>query len=194
MIRFFDIIFSLVGLVLLFPVFILIALMIVLDSKGNVFFIQTRVGKNNADFRLYKFRTMHPATEGSGSLTVGEADKRITWTGRFLRKYKLDELAQLFNVLKGEMSFVGPRPEVRKYVDLYSDEQKKVLAVRPGITDFASIEFINENEILGKTSDPEQTYIAEVMPEKIRINMKYINNPGIRNYFIIIGKTLRHII
>jgi lipopolysaccharide/colanic/teichoic acid biosynthesis glycosyltransferase len=194
MIRFFDIFFSLIGLVLLIPVFIIIALMIVLDSKGNVFFIQKRVGKNNVDFRLFKFRTMYPGTEGSGSLTVGKADKRITRAGRFLRKYKLDELAQLINVLKGEMSFVGPRPEVRKYVELYSEEQKKVLAVRPGITDFASIEYFNENEILGKSSDPEKTYTGEVMPEKIRINMKYINNPGIRNYFIIIGKTLRHII
>lgn len=194
MIRFFDILFSLVGLILLIPVFIIISLMIILDSKGNVLFIQTRVGKNNTDFRLLKFRTMHPGAEGSGSLTVGKADERITRTGRFLRKYKLDELAQLINVLKGEMSFVGPRPEVRKYVDLYSDEQKKVLAVRPGITDFASIEYINENEILRKSPDPEKTYLEEVMPEKIRINMKYINNPGILNYLIIIGKTLMHII
>lgn len=194
MIRFFDTFFSLIGLVLLLPVFIIISLMIKLNSKGNVFFIQTRVGKNNTDFRLCKFRTMDPGAERSGSLTVGKSDKRITRTGRFLRKYKLDELPQLINVLKGEMSFVGPRPEIRKYVDLYSDEQKKVLTVRPGITDFASIEYFNENEILGESTDPEMTYIGEIMPEKIRINMRFINDPGIGNYFKIIRKTLQHLI
>jgi lipopolysaccharide/colanic/teichoic acid biosynthesis glycosyltransferase len=194
MIRFFDILFSFFGLILLLPFFIIISLLILLDSKGPVLFLQRRVGKNNRDFRLIKFRTMRPGAEKAGSLTIGEGDTRITRTGRFLRKYKLDELPQLVNVLKGEMSFVGPRPEVRKYVDLYTEEQKKVLAVRPGITDFASIEYINENEILGHSPDPEKTYIEKVMPEKIRINMRFINSPGIRSYLTIIGKTLRHLI
>ena len=155
-IRLFDFILSLLGLILLFPFFIIIAFLIVIDSGGSVFFKQSRVGKDNRDFQLLKFRTMKKGAEKSGLLTVGENDSRITRVGFFLRKYKLDELPQLVNVLKSEMSVVGPRPEVRKYVELYSTEQRKVLTVKPGITDFASIEYSNENELLGKSEQPDK--------------------------------------
>ena len=147
MIRFFDIIFSFLGLILAFPVMLIVSLSIIVDSRGGIFFLQTRVGKNGTDFRLIKFRTMVTGAEKQGGLTVGKRDGRITGIGYFLRKCKLDEIPQLINVLKGDMSLVGPRPEIRKYVKMYSADQKKVLSVRPGITDYASIEYINENEI-----------------------------------------------
>ena len=190
MIRFFDLILSLLGLVLLIPLFLVISILIVLDSKGGILFLQKRVGKNNADFRLVKFRTMFTGSEKKSSLTVGNKDRRITHAGALLRKYKLDELPQLINVLAGDMSMVGPRPEVRKYVELYTDEQKKVLFVKPGITDYASIEYINENELLANSADPEITYIRQIMPAKLELNLKYLQNPGIKNYFKIIGRTL----
>ena len=188
-IRLFDFILSLLGLILLFPFFIIIAFLIVIDSGGSVFFKQSRVGKDNRDFQLLKFRTMKKGAEKSGLLTVGENDSRITRVGFFLRKYKLDELPQLVNVLKSEMSVVGPRPEVRKYVELYSTEQRKVLTVKPGITDFASIEYSNENELLGKSEQPDKTYAEDIMPAKIKLNMKFIEHPTMSNYFKIIGKT-----
>lgn len=144
---------------------------------------------NNRDFILLKFRTMKTASESSGLITVGVKDPRITKVGYFLRKYKLDELPQLVNVLQGDMSLVGPRPEVRKYVSLYSAEQMKVLSVKPGITDFASIEYSNENHILGKSTDPDKIYIEEIMPAKIELNMKFIEHPTVSNYFLIIFKT-----
>lgn len=194
MIRFFDILFSLVGLIILFPVFLVIAICIVLDSKGGVFYKQTRVGKDGVDFKLFKFRTMAAGSDKKGLITVGMQDNRITKVGRFLRKHKLDELPQFINVLKGDMSLVGPRPEVRKYVDLYTEEQRKVLSVRPGITDYASIEYINENEILGKSSDPDKDYINIVMPDKIRYNMKYINNRSLKEYFKVIFLTIKKIV
>ena len=190
LIRFFDFAFALCGLVILLPCFIIIALLVFFDSPGNVIYRQKRVGKNNRDFFLLKFRTMNMNADQSGLLTVGKKDSRITRTGHFLRRYKLDELPQLVNVLKGEMSLVGPRPEVRKYVQLYSPEQMKVLAVKPGITDFASIEYSNENEILDRANDPEATYIEKIMPSKILINMKYIKKPSLQNYFLIIFKTV----
>lgn len=193
MIRFFDLLLSFLGLILLSPLFIVLSVIIPLNSKGGVLFFQTRVGKNGHDFRLVKFRTMHGGAEKGGSLTIGENDKRITRAGRWLRKYKLDELAQLFNVLAGDMSIVGPRPEVRKYVELYTEEQRKVLEVRPGLTDYASIDYIRENEILNRASDPEQTYIHEIMPAKLELNLKYLSKPGLRSYFKIIGKTLTRI-
>jgi len=193
MTRFFDLLFSFLGLILLFPVFLVIALIIIAGSGGGAFFFQSRVGKNNRDFRLIKFRTMKTGSEKKGSLTVGSADSRITNAGLFLRKYKLDELPQLINVLKGDMSLVGPRPEVRKYVQLYSPEQLQVLEVRPGITDYASLEYFNENEILAQSSDPEKTYISEIMPAKLELNRKYLENPGMRNYFSILGKTIQRI-
>jgi lipopolysaccharide/colanic/teichoic acid biosynthesis glycosyltransferase len=186
--RLFDILFSIIGICLLFPVFIIISIG-VLFSKGPIFYSQIRVGKNNSDFKLLKFRTMRTGSDKKGLLTVGGKDPRITPIGYYLRKYKLDELPQLFNVLIGEMSLVGPRPEVRKYVDMYSEAQKNVLTVRPGITDYASIMFRNENELLAKASEPEKYYIEEIMPEKLRINLEYINNNHLFKDVVIIFQT-----
>lgn len=194
MIRFFDFILSLVGLVLLAPIFIVLAIWIKIDSKGPVFYKQVRVGRNGIDFGLFKFRSMVVDADKKGLITVGGRDPRITRSGYFIRKYKLDELPQLINVLVGDMSLVGPRPEVRKYVELYTDEQQKVLSVKPGITDYASIEYMDENEILGKSNDPEKTYIEEIMPEKIKYNMKYIQNKNVSEYFKIIFLTLFKIV
>ncbi len=194
MTRFFDLLFSFLGLILLIPVFLIIAIFILADSGTPVFFRQSRVGRGNRDFFLLKFRTMRSGAELGGSLTVGSSDSRITRTGLFLRKYKLDELPQLFNVLKGDMSLVGPRPEVRKYVDLYTPEQLSVLQLRPGITDYASLEYFSENELLGKAVDPEQTYIREIMPAKLALNRRYIENPGLGNYFLILIKTMLRIV
>lgn len=194
MIRFFDFILSLVGLVVLAPIFIVLSIWIKIDSKGPVFYKQVRVGQNGIDFGLFKFRSMVVDADKKGLITVGGRDPRITRSGYFIRRYKLDELPQLINVLVGDMSLVGPRPEVRKYVDLYTDEQQKVLSVKPGITDYASIEYMDENEILGKSSDPEKTYIEEIMPEKIKYNMKYIQNKNVAEYFKIIFLTLLKIV
>ena len=194
MIRFFDFILSLVGLVVLAPILIVLAIWIKIDSKGPVFYKQVRVGQNGIDFGLFKFRSMVVDADKKGLITVGGRDPRITRSGYFIRKYKLDELPQLINVLVGDMSLVGPRPEVRKYVNLYTDEQQKVLSVKPGITDYASIEYMDENEILGKSSDPEKTYIEEIMPEKIKYNMKYIQNKNVSEYFKIIFLTLLKIV
>lgn len=193
--RFFDILFSLLGLVFLSPLFLIITLLIKLESHGNAFFKQIRVGEKGKHFNLLKFRTMVIDAEKKGlQLTVGKKDKRITKVGYFLRKYKLDELPQLINVLKGEMSIVGPRPEVPKYVNLYTTEQRKVLDGKPGISDYASIEFINENEILAKAENPEQIYINEIMPAKIRLNLKYIENRNLKEYFKIIFYTFYQIL
>jgi lipopolysaccharide/colanic/teichoic acid biosynthesis glycosyltransferase len=194
MIRFLDFFFSFFGLILLMPIFLIIGVVIIFDSRrGGIFYTQERVGKNNRDFRLIKFRSMYPGADRQGGLTVGKYDRRITRSGRFLRKYKLDELPQLINVLKGEMSLVGPRPELRKYVDLYSEDQKKVLEVRPGITDIASLEYINENELLGASADPEQTYIDLIMPAKLQLNRKFLEDSSLRSYFRTIGLTLKKI-
>lgn len=191
--RLFDIIFSLAGIVLLLPFFLLISLVIALSSRGGVFYVQKRVGKDGKDFSLFKFRTMYTGADSKGLLTVGAKDSRVTRAGYFLRKYKLDELPQLFNVLFGSMSLVGPRPEVRKYVELYNDEQKKVLSVKPGITDYASIEYSNENEILALSSTPEQTYISEIMPRKLDLNLKYIREKGVLTDLKIIFRTITKI-
>lgn len=187
--RIFDIIVSLIGIILLLPFYILISISIKLESKGPVFFKQVRVGKNNLDFNLYKFRSMLVDTEKKGQLTIGMRDPRITRVGYFLRKFKLDELPQLYNVLKGDMSLVGPRPEVRKYVALYNNEQKKVLSIRPGITDYASIRYFNENEILGKSENPEQAYINEIMPEKLNLNLTYVTSNNVFTDLKIITST-----
>jgi lipopolysaccharide/colanic/teichoic acid biosynthesis glycosyltransferase len=189
-IRFCDIVLSIVAILVLLPLFCVVAIWITIDSQGGVFYVQPRVGLNRRDFSLYKFRSMRVASDTMGLLTVGDRDPRITRSGYFLRKYKVDELPQLFNVLIGDMSFVGPRPEVRKYVQLYNDEQLKVLNVRPGITDEASIAFRNENEILAKSNNPELTYIEEIMPEKIALNKKFIDNPSIFNYLKTIIRTI----
>ena len=193
--RIFDIISSIVALSIGLPFFILIAFLIVIDSKGGVFFIQQRVGKNNRNFGLFKFRTMRSDSEKAGQITVGGKDPRITKIGYFLRKFKLDEFPQLINVIQGDMSIIGPRPEVRRYVDMYSKEQLKVLSVRPGLSDFASIEYINENELLGKSDNPEKTYVEEIMPAKLQLNLKYIEQKSfgtdIKLIFKTIGKILK---
>lgn len=191
--RLFDILFSLVFLILFLPFFLVISILIILDSKGGAFFRQVRVGKNERTFKLWKFRTMRPMSESAGQITVGMRDPRITNIGYFLRKYKLDELPQLINILVGEMSVVGPRPEVPKYVEMYSEEQKKVLSVRPGLTDFASIDFVNENEILAKSEDPEKAYIEEIMPLKLNLNLKYISEMSLSTDFKIIFGTIKAI-
>ncbi|CAN5830650.1 sugar transferase [soil metagenome] len=190
MIRLCDIIFSFFGLLILSPLLLLIIIWVRIDSRGPIFYRQVRVGLNDHDFRLLKFRSMHINADKAGLLTVGGRDSRITNAGYYLRKFKLDELPQLVNVLFGQMSLVGPRPEVRKYVDLYSPLQKKVLTVRPGITDMASIAYKNENELLAASAEPEKTYIEEVMPEKIKLNMLFIEKPTLANYFKIIFKTV----
>lgn len=192
--RLFDISCSTLGLVILSPVFLLVALLIKLESNGPVLFFQTRVGLNNKDFKLFKFRSMFMDAEKRGQLTVGMRDPRITRVGYYLRKFKLDELPQLLNVIKGDMSLVGPRPEVRKYVNLYNTRQMQVLAVRPGITDYASIKFINENELLAKASDPEAFYISDIMPQKLELNLSYINQKGILKDILLIIKTFLKII
>ncbi len=187
--RIFDIVSSLIVILLGLPFFILVAIVILLTSKGGVFFVQERVGKNNVDFNLIKFRTMRPDSEKSGQITVGGRDPRITSIGYFLRKFKLDEFPQLINVLKGDMSIIGPRPEVRKYVDLYNEEQLKVLSAKPGLSDYASIEYINENELLGQSEDPEKTYIEEVMPAKLKLNLKYIEDQSMATDIKLIFST-----
>lgn len=191
--RTFDIVFSFFGLMALFPFFLFIGIWILIDSPGGIFYRQIRVGRNNRDFRLWKFRSMRPDSDKKGLLTVGGRDPRITNSGYFIRKYKIDELPQLINVLTGDMSFVGPRPEVRKYVDLYNEEQKRVLLVRPGITDIASLEYFEENELLGKSSDPERTYIDEIMPAKLKLNLQYIDKANLATDLNMIFKTIARI-
>jgi lipopolysaccharide/colanic/teichoic acid biosynthesis glycosyltransferase len=191
--RIFDFIFSLIGIVILLPIFLVISILIIFTSGLPIFYFQKRVGKGNLNFSLYKFRTMRTDADKHGLLTVGGRDPRITSFGYYLRKYKLDELPQLFNVLFGSMSFVGPRPEVRKYVDLYNEEQKKVLNVKPGITDYASLEYFNENELLGTSKDPENIYINEVMPAKLELNKKYIIESGLLTDLKIIFRTINKI-
>jgi lipopolysaccharide/colanic/teichoic acid biosynthesis glycosyltransferase len=192
--RLFDLMITLPMLLLVSPFFLIIALLIKIGSNGPVFYKQTRVGLNNNDFKIFKFRTMHINADKAGLLTVGGRDPRVTPIGFFLRKYKLDELPQLLNVLFGSMSLVGPRPEVRKYVDLYNAEQQKVLTVKPGITDYASIEYSEENDLLAKSSDPEKTYIEEIMPAKLLLNQKYIAEKSIITDIKIIWMTATKII
>lgn len=191
--RLVDFLFSFMGLVLLTPVLAIIALLIILDSKGPILYKQIRVGKNNADFRLLKFRTMGVDSDKIGLLTVGR-DSRITRVGYWLRKYKIDEIPQLINVLVGEMSLVGPRPEVRKYVELYTPEQLMVLSVKPGITDWASIQFSEENALLGEASDAEQLYIKDIMPLKLKLNIEYVRNNDLLTDLKIIITTIRKIL
>lgn len=194
MIRFCDIVFSFFGLLLLSPLFLIVALWIVIDNPGPIFYRQQRVGKDGHDFGLLKFRSMRVGADKMSLITIGDRDPRVTRAGYYFRKYKLDELPQLWNVFIGDMSLVGPRPEVRRYVDLYTAEQRKVLAVRPGITDYASIEYIDENRLLAQSSDPDKTYIEEIMPAKIALNMRYINHQSLGEYFKIIFLTFANII
>ena len=194
MIRFFDIIFSIIGLVILSPIFIVLYLLIRIESKGGGFYSQERIGKNGKPFKLYKFRSMRIGSDKKGLITIGEKDNRITKTGFILRKYKLDELPQLWNVFIGDMSLVGPRPEVKKYTDLYTEEQKQVLQVRPGITDWASIKYVDENKILGEAKDPDEAYVNLIMPNKIKLNMVYIQHRTLGEYFKIIFTTFKEIV
>lgn len=178
--RLFDLFVSIIGLVLLFPLFVIISVWIKLDSPGPFLYKQKRVGKANKDFVLYKFRSMTMGSQDMSLITIGRRDSRVTKSGYFIRKFKLDEIPQLINIFLGDMSLVGPRPEVRKYVELYNHEQLKVLSVLPGITDPASILYRNENELLGISNEPEKYYIEVIMPEKLQHSLDYINN---RNFF-----------
>lgn len=188
--RLFDIISSGIGLLCLAPVFVVMAIWIKLDSRGPVFYRQTRVGRYGRDFRIFKFRSMRVGSDKGRQITVGERDPRITRFGYFIRRYKIDELPQLINVFLGDMSIVGPRPEVRKYVDLYSEEQRKVFQVRPGITDLASIKYRNENELLSQVDDPDTYYIDVIMPDKLAINLEYIRHQSFMGDIKIIFNTL----
>lgn len=188
--RLFDIVFSLLALIILLPFLIIVSIWIILDSRGGILYSQERVGRCNRNFKLLKFRSMRPDADKKGLLTIGGRDPRITRAGYYLRKTKLDELPQLFNILSGQMSIVGPRPEVRKYVDLYNAEQLKVLDARPGLTDYASLEYINESEILSTHEDPEKAYIEIIMPAKLELNLKYIRERSMEKDIQIILKTV----
>ena len=192
--RFLDITISFFGILILLPVIAIIAILVKIGSKGPIIYKQRRVGIGNIDFDIYKFRTMYLNSDKKGLLTVGDKDPRVTPIGFYLRKLKLDELPQLFNVLFGDMSLVGPRPEVRKYVNYYSEEDMSVLNVRPGITDYASIEFRNENEMLKGCDNPDQKYIEEILPIKLDLNKKYIQNKSFLTDIKIICLTIISIV
>ncbi|MBS1494875.1 MAG: sugar transferase [Bacteroidetes bacterium] len=194
MIRFFDLLISFLGLILFSPILVIASLLIIIDSKLPVLYKQSRVGLLNRDFELYKFRTMKVNSGNNSFLTSDPEANRITSAGKVLRKFKIDELPQLWNVLKGDMSFVGPRPELRKYVNLYTEQQKEILKVKPGITDYATIKFINEEELLAKSDNPEKLYINKILPEKILLNRLYLNNIKVTEYFKIIFLTIYYII
>lgn len=194
MIRFCDILFSATALILFSPLFLFLSIAIFLDSKGPVFYFQERIGKNAIPFKVMKFRSMKLDADKHGLLTTSNFDSRITKIGLILRKYKLDELPQLINVVKGEMSLVGPRPEVAKYVAHYSEKDLEILGIRPGITDLASIVFVNENEILSKSENPEKTYIDEILPKKLKLNHYYFENRSLKVYFELIMKTISKIL
>lgn len=189
----FDIILSLFGLMILLPFMLITAIFIKLDSKGPVFFKQIRVTKGGREFKIFKYRTMKVGSDKYSQITVGK-DNRITGIGSFLRKYKLDEIPQLINVLIGDMSLVGPRPEVPKYVVLYTDEQKEILKIRAGITDYASIEFSDENDLLASEKDPEKAYIEKIMPKKIELNKKYLSEISVLTDIKIILLTIKKIL
>jgi len=189
-IRFFDILIACFLVILLSPLLLIVVLLIKISSKGPVIFCQQRVGKNDVDFTLYKFRTMYVDAERQSAITIGNRDSRITRIGYFLRRYKIDELPQLYNVLKNDMSIVGPRPELRKYVAIYTKEQRKVLLLKPGITDYASIHYRHESELLATQADPDAFYIKEILPVKIQLNNQYASKRNLRVYFVIIFNTL----
>ncbi len=192
--RLFDLVVSTIILLVFLPFGILLAIAILLESRGGVFYRQERVGRLGKTFRLWKFRTMRVNADKLGKLTVGMRDPRITRVGYFIRKVKLDEFPQFLNVLSGEMSIVGPRPEVQEYVDLYTADQREILNVKPGITDYASLEYFKENELLGKAENPRETYINEIMPAKIELNKKYIAKPTLGTDISIMWKTFLKII
>ncbi|MFN5318554.1 MAG: sugar transferase [Bacteroidia bacterium] len=192
--RAFDLLLSAFGLLLISPLLLVCGAWVLLDSRGPVFYSQDRVGRKGAIFKLIKFRSMKSGSDRSGLLTVGGRDARITRSGYYLRKYKLDELPQLFNVLMGDMSLVGPRPEVPKYVALYTPQQLEVLSLKPGITDWASLKYFDENELLGNAENPEQVYIEEIMPAKLSINLEYVKNRSLLGDCEIILLTLLRIV
>jgi lipopolysaccharide/colanic/teichoic acid biosynthesis glycosyltransferase len=192
--RFFDLVTSGLGLLVLSPLFLVLAVWIKCDSAGPVFYRQVRVGRNNRDFRLYKFRSMRVGSDRKGLITIGGHDPRVTRSGYYIRRYKLDELPQLINVFVGDMSLVGPRPEVRKYVGLYTPEQMRVLVVRPGITDLASIRYRNENELLEQVDDPDRYYVDVIMQDKLRINLEYVAHHSLVTDIRVILITLCKII
>ncbi len=192
--RLFDIVTSGLALLVLLPLLVVLALAVALGSPGGSFFRQTRVGRGGQPFQLLKFRSMRPGSEAKGQITVGERDPRITGVGHLLRRTKLDELPQLINILKGDMSVVGPRPEVPRYVALYTAEQREVLRVRPGLTSLASIAYINENEVLGRSADPERTYVEEVMPAKLALDLRYVREQSLALDLRIIAGTLKRLI
>ena len=192
--RLFDILFSLFILLFFLPFGIVLSVLIILESKGGVFYKQERIGKNGNPFYLLKFRSMRTDADKLGKLTVGMRDPRITRIVYFIRKFKLDEFPQFINVLKGEMSIVGPRPDVKEYVDLYSSEERKVLEVKPGITDYASLEYFEESDLLAKSPNPEKTYIEEIMPAKLKLNQKYISNTTLLVDLKIIFLTAKRIL
>ena len=192
--RLFDIVASGCGLLVLSPLFLVVAIWIKLDSRGPVFYRQVRVGYKNKDFRIFKFRSMRIGADKGSLVTIGGRDPRITRSGYFIRKYKLDELPQLINVFIGDMSLVGPRPEVRHYVEYWTPEQMHVLDVRPGITDPASIKFRNENELMGMAEDPEDYYINVIMQEKIKLYLEYVENASFMYDLMLIFKTFKVII
>lgn len=192
--RCFDIFFSLLGIIFLLLLFFFVAIAIKCSSKGPVLFKQERVGKNGKTFKIWKFRSMVVDAEAKGRQITTDGDNRITKVGKFIRKTKIDELPQLFNVLSGKMSFVGPRPEVPRYVALYTEEQRKVLSVKPGITDLASIEYRNENDLLKEAEDPDKKYIEEIMPAKLELNLKYIEKAGFFYDIGLIFKTVFKVI
>ena len=191
--RVFDIISSFIVFVILSPVFLIVAVWIKLDSNGGIFYKQKRVGKNRVEFGLFKFRTMRPNSDQI-KITVGDRDPRVTEVGYYLRKYKLDELPQLINILRGEMSVVGPRPEVSQYVNLYNEQQLEVLSVKPGLSDLATLEYVNESEILAKSDNPHETYINEIMPDKLKLNLEYIKKQSFLLDLGIIFKTFARIV
>jgi len=192
--RAFDIVASGMGLIVLSPLFLILAIWIKVDSRGPVFYRQIRVGRGNKDFRLFKFRSMRPDSDKLGLITVGGHDPRVTRSGYYIRKYKLDEFPQLINVFIGDMSLVGPRPEVRKYVDMYTPEQMRVLSVRPGITSLASIRYRNENDILAAADDPDKCYIEKIMPDKLAIDLEYVEHANLWNDIKLIFSTFKEII
>jgi len=192
--RIFDILLSGIGILLLLPIFLFVIIWIKADSKGSPFYRQLRVGQFGKDFSLLKFRSMRIGSDKAGLLTIGGRDPRVTRSGVFIRKYKVDELPQLINVFLGHMSLVGPRPEVRKYVDLYNEAQRRVLLVKPGITDLASLEYFDENDLLAKSDHPEKTYIEVVMPHKLELNLQYIDQSGLLADVQIILRTIKRVV
>ena len=191
--RIFDILLSIIILLLFLPVGLIMALWILFESKGGVFYRQERIGQFGNPFLILKFRSMRKDADKLGKLTVGR-DPRITQSGHFLRKFKLDEFPQFINVLKGEMSIVGPRPEVKEFADLYTEDQRQILNIKPGITDYASVEYFNENEMLGKSEDPHKTYIEVIMPAKIELNKKYLANPTLGTDLSIMWRTFKRMV